>query len=93
MRTSEGNIWPTLPALITSSSHASEVARAASCSSEVTSGSVFLRHAGKSHPMVVKKKVNRCPGCSSHRMELLALAAVVLQEVHRRLQYRWASKP
>ncbi|KAL3196596.1 hypothetical protein MRX96_015456 [Rhipicephalus microplus] len=69
------------------------MASATSCSSEVTSGSVFLRHAEKSHPVVVKKKINCCPECSSDRMEVLALAAVVLQEVHRRLQYRWPSKP
>ncbi|KAL3222808.1 hypothetical protein MRX96_049953 [Rhipicephalus microplus] len=93
MRTSEGNHGTTFPALISSSSHASEVASATSCSAEVTSVSVFLRHSGKSHPTVVKKKVNRCPGCSSDRMEVLALAAVVLQEVHRRLLYRWPSKP
>ncbi|KAL3244808.1 hypothetical protein MRX96_047124 [Rhipicephalus microplus] len=91
MWASKGNQGTTFPALISSSSHASEVASTTSCSSEVTSGSVFLRHARKSHPTVVKKKVNCCPKCGSDLIEVLALAAVVLQEVHRRLQYRWPS--
>ncbi|KAL3222805.1 hypothetical protein MRX96_049950 [Rhipicephalus microplus] len=81
MRTSEGIQCTAFPALIASSRQAAEVASAASCSSEVTSGSMFLRHAGKSHLMVVKKIINSCPEYSLDRMEVLTLAAVVLQEV------------
>ncbi|KAL3244812.1 hypothetical protein MRX96_047128 [Rhipicephalus microplus] len=86
MRTSEGNHGTTFPALMSSSRNSPGMASAATCSSEVTTCSVFLRHAGKSQVIVVKKKINRCLEYSKDRMEVLALAAVELQEVHRRLQ-------
>ncbi|KAL3244810.1 hypothetical protein MRX96_047126 [Rhipicephalus microplus] len=43
--------------------------------------------------MVVKKKINRCPECSTDRVQVPALAAVVLQEVPCRLQYHCSSQP
>ncbi|KAL3190488.1 hypothetical protein MRX96_020003 [Rhipicephalus microplus] len=78
MRTSDGIQGAAFPALITSSRPTTEMASAASCSFKVTSCSLFLRHAGKSHRMIVKKKMNRCPHYSTDRMKVLALTAVVV---------------